>query len=521
MRIENKHKIFLYTIPLLVLMIAFIIKATSLGYSDFAAYYFGSQQLLAGNYMIAYDTASLNLAIYDLGYKDLFVSYTPFPPFTSVAFAPFTFLPIEISKIIFNIISCSLFLFSLYRSCKYFSINPTVLLLIPVIFYTPIRSNVFFGQSYLLLFCLLIEGFMAYKKGQIILSSSLWGFAIVFKVFPVLIFFYLLVKKEYRSILYLSAVCVLLLLSSIIINGFAPWKLYITEIFPRLNNGELNDSYTFIFQSAFMLLKNIFVYDEVMNPGVIYNNPYLFYILIAVFKGLVIASCIIVTIKKKTNDLISFSIWILASILISPNGSTYSLILLLIPLIALNSIQLKLNQKILSAFLVLLICNIPVHYFASVPLLMKFPRLYLMIMFFVAIIIITKIRFDYKIILGLTCLFLILEIPKLFKPSDKSVCVFTKNEYPIIYDFSIKENKLTFYYWAKNRNNQKTIDYKTTEPSKENISLINNQIYYNGKKITHTPDWKKKPIISNGKYLLYLSDKNRGCGFYTLRKLMF
>jgi hypothetical protein len=360
---------------------------------------------------------------------------------------------------------------------------------------------------------------MAYKKEQIILSSSLWGLAILFKVFPALIFFYLLIKKEYKKVFYLTGICFLLWIFSIIVNGFSSWQLYISEIFPRLNNGELNDSFTFIFQSAFMLLKNVFIYDEILNAKAIYPNPYLFYIVLAIFKALIIASCVLVTLKKNQNDFFSFATWITASILISPNGSTYSQVLWLIPLLALFSFNSTFIQKAISTTLVLLISNIPIHYFASLPLLMKFPRLYLMITFFIMMVIIMKIRYDYKIVTGFILLFLLLESARLYKKSDNSAYFFSDDKHILTYDYVIKDNKVISYYWSEKGSQQDSINYIVKKYTTKDLVIEKNQIYYRGEKMTESPDWKKKPLLLDEKYIVYLSDKNRGVGFYTLRKL--
>ena len=516
---DKNNRLLLYGIPLIILLLIFIIRATSLGYSDFASYYFGSQLLLRGDYLNAYDTPSLNLIIHQQGYKGLFVSYTPFPPFTSVVFAPFTLFPIGFSKILFNTISCFLFLFTLYRSFKYFSVSPFLLLSVPLIFFTSLRSNIYFGQSYLLLFSLLMEGYMAYKKRQIVLSTSLWGFAILFKVFPALIFFFLLARKDFKAMLYLSVACALLIMSSLLINDFSSWQLYISQIFPRLNNGELNDSFTSIFQSAFMLLKNIFIYDELMNPVAIYNSPYLFIIMLAAFKTFLIGSCVMVTIRRGVNDFLSFAIWMAASVLISPNGSTYSLIIFMIPLLALFSLDISYVQKTTLIFLLLLICNIPIHYFSSFPLLLKFPRLYLLIVFFIAMIFIAEIEFNYKILSAFFVLFLSVESFRLLRKEDKSNYLLTRDEHILIYDYYIGNNTLAYSYWSEQGSKEALTGETVKDSSTKDLMLKDNQIYYKGKKMTDSPDWKKKPMLIDGAYIIYLSDKNRGVGFYTLRKL--
>ena len=108
------------------------------------------------------------------------------------------------------------------------------MLLIPVLFFVPLHNNLLFGQAYLLLFVLLLEGYIAYKKGRVILSSFLWAIAILFKLFPVLIVLFLLLRKKYRNIAYLAITGCLLLLLSICINGVAAWKFYLCNTITRI-----------------------------------------------------------------------------------------------------------------------------------------------------------------------------------------------------------------------------------------------------------------------------------------------
>ncbi|HUP14333.1 MAG TPA: glycosyltransferase family 87 protein, partial [Niastella sp.] len=325
-----------YPIALLTVMLGyFIYKASGAPLSDYAGYYFGSQALLQKNYLQVYDTYSLNVLIAEKGFKYVFASYTPFPPFTSIVLAPFLLLPVTASKIVFNIFSAGIFLWVVTRAIRYFSIPTRFVWLLTVIFFIPLRNNIFFGQAYLLLVALLLEGFVAYKKEKMVVASLLWAVAIVFKLFPLVIVFFLLVNKKYRQLAYCIGACILLGMVSVVFNGLASWQYYLFTIFPRANSGELNNSYTYLFQSAFMLLKNLFVYDEVQNPGVFFNSMPLFVFLMACFKSILLACCVGITINRKAGSFISFGGWMTASLLLSPNGSSYSLILLLIPLLSL------------------------------------------------------------------------------------------------------------------------------------------------------------------------------------------
>jgi hypothetical protein len=506
-----------YPLLLLAILLAwFIFKATNVPFSDYAGYYFGSKALLQGNYEVVYDTWSLNRLIAQKGYSGVFVSYTPFPPFTSIVWAPFLLFPVAVSKILFNVFSAVLFVWVLARAGKYFSLPPWVLWLVPVIFFIPLHNNIFFGQAYLLLFALLLEGYMAYKKGKPAVAALLWGIAIVFKLFPLVILFFLLAKKQYKQVGYCVTVSALLGLISVLLNGFASWQYYVFTIFPRANSGELNDSYTYLFQSAFMLLKNLFVYDAVQNPQVVLNSTPIFVISMALFKALLLACCVGITINKKATDFIAFASWITASMLLSPNGSSYSLMLLLIPLLALA------NSKRVYLFaamgLLVLICFIPVAALGGKPLLLQYPRLYGMLLLFGLLIVVAGIRFPVKLFGAFAALLLLADVGKLFPHPDNSHYLLSQ-DLPFVYEYAIKENQLVYYYWDDKGSHQAGTGYVVHGYSTNNVQIKNNQVYYKDKQLTSTPDRKKQVMLVNGKDIIYLSDRNRGFGFYTLRTI--
>ncbi|WP_133054032.1 glycosyltransferase family 87 protein [Niastella yeongjuensis] len=506
-----------YPLLLLAVMLAwFIFKATSAPFSDYAGYYFGSRALLRGNYETVYDTWSLNQLIAQQGYSGIFVSYTPFPPFTSIVLAPFLLFPVAVSKILFNVFSAVMFIWVLARAGKYLSLPPWVLWLMPVIFFIPLHNNIFFGQAYLLLFALLLEGYIAYKKGKPVIAALLWGVAIVFKLFPLVILFFLLAKKQYKQVVYCLAVCALLGSISVLLNGFAAWQYYVFTIFPRANNGELNDSYTYLFQSAFMLLKNLFVYDAVQNPQVVLSSMPVFVICMVLFKALLLACCVGITIHKKATDFVAFAGWITASLLLSPNGSSYSLILLLMPLLALA--RSKPVYLVTVMALLVLVCFIPVSALGGKPLLLQFPRLYGLLLLFGVLMVAAGMQFSVKLFAALVAVLLLADAGKLFPKPDKSTYLLLQ-PLPFVYEYAIKENQLVYRYWDGSGSHETSTHYGVHNYSTSDVRIQNNQVYYKNKQLTSTPDLKKQPMLVNGTQIIYLSDRNRGFGFYTLRTI--
>jgi Glycosyltransferase family 87 len=501
-------------LPLALFLGYYLIRSASAPWSDFAGYYFGGRELLSGHGANAYDMEKLNSLILQAGYRDVFVSYAPFPPFTSLVFAPVLLLPMGSAKLLFGGVSCVLFLVTLMRARVFFDIRPLMMLTLPVVFYIPMLNNLFFGQSYLLLSCLLLEGFMAYKRGRIFWSSLWWGVAILFKVFPGVVLIWLLLRKKFRMAAGLCAACVVLLGLSLFINGWAVWKYYVLEILPKVGNGELNNSFTFIFQSAFMLLKRLFVYDTLLNPSPFTDSPFLFGILMGLFKALILSVCVGCTLRKKDRDFDSFAVWIAGSMLISPNGSSYSLVLLVIPLL---SLMTRSRWPVAPVLLLAAVCFFPVYKLDNAPVWEQFPRLYLLLLFFALLLWPLRLAWHTGIWAGLSLFFIVLFLAGYHRDTDRSTYFFDKEEHIFINDYSVSHGVLVYSY--RDQAGVQTVSTGMGIMQYEELEIRNKQIYYKGKQLTSSPDSKKKPLLINGVYILYLSDKNRGPGFYTLRRL--
>ena len=95
----------------------------------------------------------------------------------------------------------------------------------------------------------------------------------------------------------------------------------------------------------------------------------------------------------------------------------------------------------------------------------------------------------------------------------------SQNSPILIYDYQIKNKQLTYFYWNENGENSKSIPFRYTINQK--ITIVNNQVYYNKKQLTFDTSNKLKPILIDNKTVLYLSDFDRGIGFYTIRKIKF
>lgn len=482
---------------------------------DFSNSYFGGYFFLRGEFDTGiFDPYTFNKRIYDEGFREIYVSYNPNPPFSALFFAPLALLPLHAAKLAFNIVSCAWFFISIYRLCKFKQVEPGwIFLLLPVLFFTPFRNQILFGQTYFLLFALLVEGYLAWEQKSEWQSSLLWGLAIFLKVFPVIIFLFLLTRREWRATAKLAAVCLGLLAVSISLQGIEVWKFYLTDVLPPNGRGEIGGAYVVNYQSVLMFFKYAFYGDPQLNPYPLVNSPVAYEVALLLLKSLLLGFC--VHLIKRSGNLLSFGFLLLTAILLSPYGSTYTYILLAILLVACYTDFRR--YFIPMAVVIFLIANLPLSLFESLPPLWQFPRLALLLVLFGSVVVLARIKLDWKIVALFVTLFSIPAFNQLRMPKDASTFLETRERFGLVFDYHVRDGWLVCKYWDTNGENTRRTDIQSNRLSQEDIALKGNQVFFRNTQLTHTLDQKLKPAMLDDGRIIYLSDKFKGMGFYSLR----
>lgn len=503
-------------LPLLLLCSFYVYKAIAFPVHDFANYYFGGYFLRQHTFSAStYFPYLFNKEIVALGYQPLFAGFAPNTPFLAMLLCSFTFLSLAAAKVTFNIISSILFVLSICRLAQFYKVNLVYLVFIPLVFFVPIKNELLFGQVYLLVFFFLTEFWLANEKTQPFKAVLFLCFAIFLKVFPVLLVLIFMFKKQFISMFYVLGISILFFGISLLIIDFDLWKFYINDVLFKASNGEIATAYVDNYQSVFMFLKRLLVSDANENPNAFFNYPELFYALIIGFKITLIAIGYFIS-KREKNQLVVISFWILASILISPYGSTYTFIILLFPYFALLKSEISNVKKVVFNCLLLLVNNLPLSFFIQG----SFPVSYLRLLFLMLLF--GLFLFEYRQNINWKMVAIFTFVPMVFllifnKPETiHSTAVLEKSPL-LIYDYEIKNNQLTYFYWNQNGENKASIPFKNY--SSKALYIKDNQVTYKIGKLTFDKSHKQKPMLIDNKTVIYLSDYGRGIGFYTLRKI--
>lgn len=506
-----------YLVPLVLLCGVYAYLAVDFPVHDFANYYFSGKFLAEGHFSSwIYFPYEFNQAIAAEGHPNIFASYAPNTPFLALVFLPLSFLSIGTAKLLFNLISILLFVFTLRRLVKFYRIKPEYVLAIPFVFYIPIRNELLFGQVYFLLFFLLGETWLAYKRNETIKTAILIASAILLKVFPALLLLAFLFRKKYELLGYIGGCCVVLFSLSAVFGGVDIWVFFLENVLPKAASGEISESFVPNYQSVFMFFKQLLVFEKTQNPYPFFDYPVLFATLMMAFKIKLIALGYYITIKVKL-PLVAFSYWILAMILWSPYGSTYTFILLLFPFLALALNKISEWKKIVGLALIFIICNVPLSQILKWHFPFNFVRLFALLSLFTLIVflVLRTIRIG-KVTLAILIPTLLFFLVQKHNPSN-SDHVLDRHAPILIHDYTVKSNAIDYSYFDENGHRVATTAFDGTHA--EPAIIHQNQVFYNGAQLTFDPSNKRKPLVIDGKMLVYLSDYDRGIGFYTLRKI--
>ncbi len=491
----------------------FLFKSLHFPFHDFGNSYFGAYLFLKGKFDLGiFDPYTFNKRIFEEGFSSIFASYNPNPPSVSLLFIPFALLNPFWAKLTFNVLSSALFLISLYQFCAHRSFDKRYLAALPFLFFVPIGNNLLFGQSYLLLVSLLLFGFMAYEKEKRFLFSILWALAIFIKVFPIVLFVFVLFKRDWKSFLSLFMACLFLLGCCVLLQGGKVWHFYFFHVLPQNSQGNISSSYVVSYQSFYMFFKYLFVKEPLLNPSPFVDSVYTFQFLLAIIKGILAAFACTVIFKKKS--LFAFGFLFLCSLLFMPYGSSYGSILLL-PLYVACLSELKPVRLFIISVLVFLISNLNVGYFHLLPPPLQFPRLFLLTVFFVYVCFSMAIFPPWKWIAF--CSFIFMMTIDWTSPNLKSKesLLVNSEHHLLLFDYGVEKGTLYYDYWNDKGPNRQYTSLKIASVSDEGIKLQDNQVFFHHRQLTFSSGTKLKPKRF-GNRLVYLSDQGHGQGFYAL-----
>ncbi len=94
------------------------------------------------------------------------------------------------------------------------------------------------GNVHFLIISLSLLGMVLIEKQQYRLGGLILGYVVVAKIFPGVLLFYLLLRRQWRGVAWTVAAMLLYVLATWMIFGPAPWRAFLEYQLPRLSSGD-------------------------------------------------------------------------------------------------------------------------------------------------------------------------------------------------------------------------------------------------------------------------------------------
>jgi len=237
-------------------------------------------------------------------------------------------------------------------------------------------------------------------------------------------------------------------------------------------------------------------------------------------KALILGVTIHCSWKKRHDLFCLLSIWVVALFLLQSKTSSYAQILWLIPAFHIYTSSLNKQFKFTFFIILLVVCNLPITILTDFPLFFKFSRLWLSLglafIFYQSL----EIRFDWRY-LGLALLLLLPLNSKIFlgEDIDRATYVLEEKKHFMIYDYKAVQGKLEYGALGRNGDERILTTIPITSFDTSRVTLLENQVYIDGRQITTTNELKKKPVLVNACEVYYLGDRMSRRGAFTLKKI--
>jgi len=480
---------------------------------DFGNYYYGSKLWLDHRFGLEdyHSIWHFNTQIRSFGETRFFLNYTPVPPFSLLCYAPFVFMKAAVAKFVFNVLGLSVFVFTWFRFAQWVMPESRWLIVVPFICYMPLYNNMLQGQTYLFISAALMNFFLAAEKHKTLQASAWMTLAISLKLFPVFFLLYVLLRGRYRIVFYSLLFSAAAYLLGGWVAGPGVLRYYSFEVLPRLFQNDIVGAFYSGNQSVYTLLLDLFTQDSLGNPKVIFHAPWLVPVLEGLIGGFLLA--VLISFRKAPHALL-FGLSALVALLVGRYQTSYGLMLLL-PFVPLCC--LKVSRSVWTLFYLFLLAiamSWPVGQFLGSPLLLRYGRLWCLLLLFVTYVFYQRLWPNYRITFA--SIVLLITVRWLSYQPRSVRYVEIQNTKGILYDYQIQEDSLTLFSTLGEKDLSETIYFPVTWRVDTMLSVKDGILYCGENILDDGPGQKKKPIVVSDSLVLFMNDRNQGIGFYKL-----
>jgi hypothetical protein len=379
-----KHKtVLLWLIAILLgfYFIFYVIKNAERESHGFATYYTASRLLIEGAEVSQFyndDYFSANVKRF---VPEVYEIYLVNLPTTAIMLLPVASFNYKTARVIWTIFNLIVLIITLIFLLKQLQLRqhwiPAALILF--LTFQPLYANFAYGQAYVIIFLLLTVAWYAYTSEKHFLLGMAIGLMIILKSAGILLPLLLLVQRKWKSFSWSFASVFILVIISVPFIGFDAWEVYLQKLIIYSSAPELSVT---AYQTVHSFFHHLMVFDQKWNPEPLFDAT-----LMGSMLSLMVSLFILILIsafayKVKIPEL-SFGVFVIAGMIISPVSLDYHYLIMIIPLLIYFYLQKqdKVKVKWFMYFIFLVMMAAPVPYTSAVVAggwlsLLAYPKFY-------------------------------------------------------------------------------------------------------------------------------------------------
>jgi hypothetical protein len=305
--------------------------------SDFPNYYTAAVLVRKGlplrNY---YDWAWFQRQMNYAGLEHTLGGYIPQMPVTMLPFVPLAGFAPQTAKRIWLVCDLLFLGTTIWLLARVTRFRAEQIWLLTFAGFGSLYSNFLLGQYYVFLLFLFTLAFYCLDRGRQAPGGFLSGAAFGLKLYGGPFLLYFAAKRQWRAVAGMAAASVCLLVTAVALFGWSDVHYFATQMLPRAVDAEVISPYHPNNNALPVLLRRLLMYEPELNPHPIWNVPQLFFFLRPLFAiGIMAFALLAIASARPANSRRDFAWFFIAMLSVSPNISSYTTILLLLPLVLL------------------------------------------------------------------------------------------------------------------------------------------------------------------------------------------
>jgi hypothetical protein len=279
-----------------------------------------------------YDWTWFQRQINFAGIENQLGAYPPHTPLTALPILPLAGLPFQTAKRIWLLCNLGFLGATIWLLARLTEFRVEHLTVLAFLGFGALYSNFLYGQYYVFLLFLLTLVFFCLERGQHLAGGALCGALFALKLYGGPFLLYFLVKRNWKAAGGFCVAAALMCALAIAMFGWADVYYYAARILPRALDGEIIDPYNAGNQAYSTLLRRIFFPEPELNPQPTWNAPLVVFFLQPFLTLVIVGATLVGLVRNQSPDQHRDFAWFaMGTLLISTSTSSYTFILLLLP----------------------------------------------------------------------------------------------------------------------------------------------------------------------------------------------